>query len=59
MFSKVIVSNTISNLRNIDHKYYVDESCFQYAKKLTAENTAGIILTNKGTNIIFSSKTFY
>lgn len=51
MFSKVIVSNTISNLRNIDKKYYVDENSFQYAKKLTAENTAGIIMNNNGNNI--------
>jgi len=43
MFSKVIVSNTLSNLRNISKKYYVDEYSFQYSKKLTAENIAGII----------------
>lgn len=51
MFSKLIVSNTLSNLRNINEKYYIDENSFQYAKKLTAENTAGIIMDNNGTNI--------
>ena len=58
MFSKVIVSNTLSNLRNISKKYYVNENSFIYSKKLTAENTAGIILTNNGTNINSQARHF-
>lgn len=58
MFSKLIVSNTLSNLRNISNKYYVDDNSFQYAKKLTAENTAGIILNNNGTNINSQARHF-
>lgn len=58
MFSKVIVSNTLSNLRNIDNKYYVDENSFLYSKKLTPENTAGIILNNNGSNINSQARHF-
>ena len=58
MFSKVIVSNTISNLRNIGKEYHVDENSFVYAKKLTAENVAGIILNNNGTNINCQARHF-
>lgn len=58
MFSKAIVSNTISNLRNIDEKYYVDENSFKYSKKLTPENTAGIILNNNGSNINSQARHF-
>lgn len=58
MFSKAIVSNTISNLRNIDNKYYVDENSFLYSKKLTPENTAGIILNNNGSNINSQARHF-
>ena len=58
MFSKVIVSNTLFNLRNISKEYYVDENNFQYTKKLTAENTAGIILNNNGTNINSQARHF-
>ena len=58
MFSKLIVSNTLSNLRNISKKYYVDENSFLYTKKLTAENTAGIILNNNGTNINSQARHF-
>ena len=58
MFSKLAVSNTLSNLRNISPEYYVDENSFQYAKKLTAENTAGIILNNNGTNINCQARHF-
>ena len=58
MFSKVIVSNTISNLRNIGKEYHVDENSFVYAKKLTAENVAGIILNNNGTNINSQARHF-
>ena len=58
MFSKVIISNTLFNLRNISKEYHVDENNFQYTKKLTAENTAGIILNNNGTNINSQTRHF-
>ena len=58
MFSKVIVSITLSNLRNIDKKYYVNENNFIYSKKLTPENTAGIILNNNGLNINSQARHF-
>ena len=37
--------------KDIDKKYYVNENNFIYSKKLTPENTAGIILNNNGSNI--------
>lgn len=58
MFSKVIVSNTLSNLRNIGKEYYVNQNSFSYTKKLTTENTAGIILNNNGTNINSQARHF-
>ncbi|MDO5826598.1 MAG: IS4 family transposase, partial [Methanosphaera sp.] len=58
MMSKLIVSKTLSNLRDIDEKYYIGENSFQYVKKLTPENVAGIILDNNGYNINSQTKHF-
>ncbi|MBQ6444397.1 MAG: hypothetical protein IJJ11_06955 [Methanosphaera sp.] len=44
MFSKFIVSNALSDLRNIGEEYYVNENSFEYVKKLSPANVAGMIL---------------
>ncbi|MBQ6218649.1 MAG: IS4 family transposase [Methanosphaera sp.] len=58
MFSKLIVSNALGNLRNISKKYYVDENSFIYVKKLTPENVAGIIMNMSGSNINSEARSF-
>lgn len=58
MFSKLIVSNALGNLRNISKKYYVDENSFIYVKKLTPENVAGIIMNMSGSNINSEARNF-
>ena len=58
MFSKLIVSNALSNLLNINEKYYVSPECFQYTKKLSAEYVAGTIMKNSGVNINCQVRTF-
>ena len=58
MFSKVIVLRYIIRFTKYKQRRLCWWKKFQYTKKLTAENTADIILNNNGTNINYQARHF-
>ena len=58
MFSKVIVLRYIIRFTKYKQRRLCWWKKFQYTKKLTTENTAGIILNNNGTNINSQARHF-